>query len=353
MIPWKLAEWVFRRLPLLLIPIVVTPVVVAYFVVSQDKEYRAEATVWVTEAEELRSPTLGDGPGFGETAATQQASVLADLKSTDRFLMDVAAAAGLTTGSELTAEQTARLTRSVNSAVEITSQGESIVRIAATASTPEGAQALVAATLDVYETRIAIEADRISQIAIAYFAEQLVIAQTELETREAAFNAYLVANPAALEGDVQRTDLRFLSLLGSVGAQREIVEGLSLQSQDAHLQAASAQEAQAARFSVQDSPSLPTQPATLSSSIQFGLPLAGRRVGLLIAGTYRYVTFHADHSVRTREDIAALGVPMLGYIPAVNSKQNQRWFKTLGRKERNFSRRLAASMSTAANQRSA
>lgn len=353
MIPWKLAEWVFRRLPLLLIPIVVTPVVVAFFVVSQDKEYRAEATVWVTEAEELRSPTLGEVPGFGETAAMQQASVLADLKSTDRFLLDVAAAAGLTIGSELTASQTERLTRQVNNAVEITPQGDSIVRIAATANTPEGAQALVAATIGVYETRIAFEADRISQIAIAYFAEQLVIAQTELGTREAAFDAYLVANPAAADGDARRTDLRFLSLLGQVEAQREIVEGLGLQSQEAHLQAASAQEAQAARFNVQDNPSLPVAPETLSSTIEFGLPLAALLVGLLISGTYLYVTFHTDHSVRTREDITALGVPMLGYIPAVNSKQNQRWFRKVGRKERNFSRRLAASMSTAANRRSA
>lgn len=353
MIPWKLAEWVFRRLPLLLIPIVVTPVVVAYFVVSQDKEYRSEATVWVTETESLRAPTLGERPGFGETPATQQAGVLADLKSTDRFLMDVAGAAGLVPSGELTAKQAETLIRRVDESVAIVPQGESIVRIAATASSPEQAQSLVAATIAVYQERIVVEADRFSQIAIAYFAGQIGIAQTELETREVAFDAYVTATPALVDGDVQRRDLTFLSLLGQVEAQREIVEGLSLQSQEAHLQAASAQEAQAARFNVQDSPSLPVEPETLSSTLEFGLPLAALLVGLLISGTYLYVTFHTDHSVRTREDIAVLGVPMLGYIPAVNSKQNQRWFRKLGRKERNFSRRLAASMSTAANRRSA
>jgi len=353
MIPWKLAEWVFRRLPLLLIPIVVTPVVVAYFVVSQEQEYRSEATVWVTDTEGLRAPTLGEVATFGETPASQQASVIADLKSTDRFLMDVAVAAGLTNGVDVTAAEAARIARRVDQAVEIAPQGENIVRIAATANTPEGAQALVAGTIAVYESRIAIESARLSEIASAYFGEQIAIAQTELATREAAFETYLAENPAATDPDVQRTDLRFISLIARVDAQREITEGLILQAQEAHLQAASAQEAQAARFSVQDVPALPTSPETLSRTIEFGLPLAALLVGLLISGTYLYVTFHTDHSVRTREDIAALGVPMLGYIPVVNSKQNQPWYRKLGRRERNFSRRLAASMSTAANRRSA
>lgn len=354
MIPWKLAEWVFRRLPLLLIPIVVTPVVVAYFVVSQEKEYRSEATVWVTETEELRAPTLGELAGFGETPAMQQASVLADLKSTDRFLLNVAGTAGLIPSGEMTAKQTEKLTRDVDEAVSIMPLGESIILITATASSSEQAQALVTATITVYQERIVIESDRLSQIAIAYFAEQIALAQTELATREVTFDAYLVANPELnTTTNVQRTDTRFFTLLGQLEAQRGIVQGLELQSQEAHLLAASAQQAQAARFSVQDTPSLAAEPEALSRTIEFGLPLAALLVGMLISGTYLYVTFHTDHSVRTREDITALGVPMLGYVPAVNSKQNQRWYRKFGRKERNFSRRLAASMSTAANRRSA
>ena len=65
---------------------------------------------------------------------------------------------------------------------------------------------------------------------------------------------------------------------------------------------------------------------------------------LVLAVSYLYIAYRADHTIRAAEDLAGAGVPLLGYVPEISSRHGKPWYRQLWRGERGYARRLAASL---------
>ena len=120
---------------------------------------------------------------------------------------------------------------------------------------------------------------------------------------------------------------------------------LLVQLQNVHLDAATLSQSEAARFSVQDPPSTATLQA-VGVTARYGPALAAFAIGLLVSAGYLYVTYRADHTIQSSEDLVGLGVPVVGYIPELNSKREHPWYRRIGRRRPNFAREIAASLIT-------
>ena len=203
------------------------------------------------------------------------------------------------------------------------------------------ARAIVASAIDEFVDRVSQEGERQTAIAVAYFTEQLIVAQGDLTGRQAELEEYVAAHPdAPLLGP---GDIEYRSLLAAVETQNEVKQRLELSLQDWHLNAASAAQGHQSRFNVQDLP-LHGLPIPVSRTKRFILPLAALVFGGVVSGGFLYVTVRADHTIRSSEDLEGLGVPLIGYVPEVTAGQNQPWYKLLRRRERHFARRLATSL---------
>ena len=79
------------------------------------------------------------------------------------------------------------------------------------------------------------------------------------------------------------------------------------------------------------------------------VPLAGLLFGLLIASGYLYFSYRTDYTIRSSTDLDGLGVPLLGYVPVLQSMPlwiritPARWI--VGWRRREFARRAATSIS--------
>ena len=123
-----------------------------------------------------------------------------------------------------------------------------------------------------------------------------------------------------------------------------MVEGLRQSLQDAYLLSATSDLGQEARFSVQDFPSLPAAPILQSKTEEYGLPAAAMLMGALISASYLYITYRMDHTIRSSEDLAGIGVPVLSHVPQVSPYDNWPLHLRLKRRQRDFARRLAVAI---------
>jgi hypothetical protein len=353
LIPRKLVELAFRRLPLLALPMVLAPALVIAALSGVPDKYRSSATVWVSEAAGLGALPLGGDSRFA-SPAQRQAQVLNDLMRTERFRADVATDAGLledvvrADGADgvtvLSAAEVRHAATLVGRSVSVHAIGVNVLQISATHRDPLVAQSMAGAVIGQYQERVTSEVARQTTLAIEYFSEQLEIAQVELQVREDALTAHIEEHPQVVvpgSGDVV-----YESLVARVGTQGKVVDDLQQSVQSWYLSAASASQGQAARFDVQDQPSAETDPLPVAFTRRIGYPIASLGLGGMLALGYLYTTFRTDHSIRSSEDLEGLGVPILGYVPQVTSRQHAPWFRRLWRAERDFARRLAASLAT-------
>lgn len=350
MIPRKLVEAIFRRLPVLLLPIVLIPALVVLLKPQPADEYRSVASVWVSSPIGSQGdPFQPERQSFWLTDAQVQARILNELLRTESFRTDVATAAGLTDVAA-PAYQQSRAAGEVGSLLSVWPSGSSLVVIEAKASTPEGAKKLADAFISQYQRRSDEETKRQTTIAVAYFNDQLVVAQQELQKRQTDVAKYLQQYPNA--ADPRSGDLNYRSLAAKMDAQDGVVSGLLNSIQQAYLTAASSAQGQQARFAVQDAPVLAAAPVGQTLKDRLGFPVAGLVMGLLISAAAVYLTFRTDHAIRSSEDLAGLGVPLLGYVPDLNASREypryRRIFRAIRRRpgDRNFARRLAAGIAT-------
>lgn len=313
MIPRKLVEAAFRRWPLLLAPVLLAPAL-ALYVAPSATEYVSGATVWVTDPIDLEAGVIARTDNPYTTPAEAQTQVLADLMATSSFREAIAVNAGIVAATD-TAATRSSAAASVGEAIEVRALGESLVGIAARASSAEGALVLARSFLTSYDDWATTTLARESQLAVAYFTEQLTAAQAELDAREAALTAYLTLAPGAAVAFPP--DARYQAMQGSVVAQRDIAQGLADSLQQAHLDVASAPQGLLASFNVQDEPELPLAPVAESLMARLAYPVMGLVFGIAIAGGYLFLVFRTDHTIRSSEDVEAAGTRLLAYVPAL------------------------------------
>ena len=335
MIPNKLVETAFRRWYLLLLPMLIVPLLIVALTPTTPT-YKSNASVWVSKPENIDGGSLTRNANPYLTTAQNQAQVISDLMQTRSFRESVIAevpgmspdAAGIVTTN-----------------VSVSALGNNLVGITGTASSPERAQALVAAVLSQYQKHATEASQRESAVVIDYYTGQLAPAQAELAKREAALTSYTQGKtPQQLN-----TDPTYAALSSSLEAQNTTVQGILDTIQTANLTALSGPESEKALFNVLDQPRLPSTALPISPATRFGYPFAGLLFGALIGAAYIYMLFRTDHTIRTSQDLNGLNVPVLGHVPNINTPRHgpfglvPGWLP--GREHRDFARQVAASIS--------
>ena len=132
-IPRKIVEWTFLRLPLLVLSIVIAPALVLLARLDDEPEYRSDAVVWVADTPGLGSIALGSNSPF-ISAPQRHAGVINDLLRTQRFREEAAIAAGLVSPEDEAALRGAASL--IRRSVSVRGAGQNILFISATTFDP-------------------------------------------------------------------------------------------------------------------------------------------------------------------------------------------------------------------------
>ena len=342
-IPRKLIEAGFRRFWVALIPVIVAPLVVLALV-HHPVVYESSSSVWVSSLSDLSQTAPATSRRDPEdTPASRQVIVLKDLLSTWSFREAVALDAGLVSAAA-TADERAAAGYAAGAHIAALVGGPNLVIVKASAATPAQAQRLVLGVLNQYQARTAADRVRENAVVLGYFEKAVASAQVDLAATRADAAAYLKLNPTFDKTPTAES----LRLADRVAAAQSLVDRLVKSQQDAQLTAASSSNTSAVTFAVQDAPSLPASPLGTPLLKRLGYPLAGVVFGLLVAAALIYASYRSDHTVRSREDLAALDVSLLGYVPDLKPSTVYARFTPLrwaGFGRRDYGRRVAASLS--------
>ncbi len=344
MIPIKLVETVFQKFWVLILPAVLAPMLVLGLT-HKSPEYQSNAVVWVS------APVAGESAALGYnnawlTPAQNQAQVLNDLLATESFRVAVVKSGNLVDARDGDAAAKAV---AANARVWAGYSGANLVTVTAVASSAKEAQSLANGVIAQYSERATQQFQRDSSLSVSYYQQQLAVANQELATRQAALNDYLASHPkAANPANPESQDINYRTLLERVTSQSTLITQLQTSLQAVQLREASAPETQLAAFSVQDPPSLPSNPIPTSTTKTIGLPFAAFLFGLLIGVGYLYFAYRTDHSIRTATDLEPLSVRLLGSVPDLHAGPSWiRWTPVglfLDWRNRDFARKTAASI---------
>ena len=341
MLQRKLIETLCRRAWILAIPVLVAPLAVLILAHHPDV-YESSATVWVTRIEGLDSRSPASNNTVANAAKTQ-VQVLTDLLATAAFRDTIALHAGLAT-ADSTAAELSGAGDAVGRTITLAATGPNLVSITVRSASADRAQAINAAFIAQYQARAEADGEREIAVVVDYFQKQITLAQNELAATRAELAAYLKARPGA---DKLGTDTDYQLLAARIDTQAKAVERLSQSLQDAQRTAAAAAPGRDAVFTVQDAPNLPTGPLPVAAAKKLGYPAAAAFLGLAIAAAYLYLSYRSDHAIRSREDISALDVPVLGYVPDLKMPALHRFspLRWVVPSRRNYARKVAASIS--------
>lgn len=337
-VPRKLLETACRRWWLLVLPVVLVPLLVV-LLIPQTATYTSTAALWVTRSGAAAGVVSQPG---AESLARTQVQVLNDLLATESFRTQSAIQAGFVAADAPgTEKQMAAAVIGVR--VSAAAPGPNVMTISARGRTAEGAQHLATGVLGQFVSRLAAEDAREATAVVGYYEKQLGVAQSEMAKTQAAAAAYVRAHPGA----DSKTDTDYLALQTTLDVQTSLTQKLQGSLQDARASAA-AGGLQSVFVSVQDAPSYPLSPDAVSLSKRLAMPVAGAVAGLAIAAAYLYLAYRADHTIRSREDLAGLPVRVLGLVPELALAQTAAgrfaFVERLRPRNRNFARRVAVSL---------
>lgn len=354
MIPQKLVEAAFRNLWVLIIPIVVAPLLVVVLS-GKPASYESTASVWVSRADGVQAGSLTKDASDFVTPAQAQVQVFYDLLSTRAFRVAIAVDAEIIPASA--PEETQNIAANyVARSLLISASGTNLVTITATTPHAEESYAIAGSTIRQYQSRAQSETDRTNNTKLAYFKEQITEAERELGERRTALNAYVTANPSVINPLLTTYDAQYETLKAAYDQQNQVVTDLVSERTKIELEIVSSSQGLQTVFSVQDPPRFPSGPVATPVTQRFGFPIAGLVFGVLISAAYLYLVYRMDQTIRTAEDVEAVGVPLLGYVPEIQKGPGAGlWqYTPLGwlmkQRQRGYARKVAASLSTLSTQ---
>jgi capsular polysaccharide biosynthesis protein len=348
MIPIKLVEMICQRLWALVLPAILVPLLVVGLT-QKTEQFQSNAVVWVS------SPVAGESQALGYnntylTPAQNQAQAFNDLLATQTFRSDVVRSAGiLGPGSSDSAIRDTAAGLKIWAAAS----GANLVTVSSVSGSAKDAKAVTASAIEQFSNRAATQFQKDSSVSAAYYQQQLASASQELSARQAAVSQYLVSHPrAANPANPESLDIDYRTLVEHVTSQQTLVSQLQTSLQEVQLRQASAPQTQEAAFSVQDSASEPAAALPVGATRRFGLPFAGLLFGLLIGATYIYLSYRADHTIRSASDLEPMSVRLLGSVPDLHAAPP--WLRltpvgwVMDWRQRDFARKTAASIGDAA-----
>ena len=350
LVPRKLLEAAFRNLWILLAPMLLLPIAVT-FLTQTSPIYQSGATIWVSIPEGVDTGPLSARGSSYLSPAANQVQVLADLLSTRAFRTDIAIAAKLILPASSEADLT-RVDEYVLESVSVSAIGTNLVGLAVSTPIAQDSFAIATAFISQYQTRATEESTRDAAVKIAYYDEQIGLAQKELDRRRGGLIAYVALHPTITDPNSRVYDADYERLKASLDQQTKLTQDLTTKRFEVELNAKSSEGAQSAVFNVQDPPRFATSAEVVSITKRFGLPVAALLFGALIAVTFLYIVFRLDQTIRTGEDLESLGVPLLGYVPEIQKGPGAGiWEYTpfawlIKQRQKGYARKVAASIAS-------
>lgn len=349
-IPRKLVEATFRNLWLLLLPMILLPVAVV-FLTRSEPTYHSGATIWTQTNEDLNSGPLDDNLNPYQTPAQNRVQVLQDLLSTKSFLLDIAFAAKIVDPSASEKELT-KAAIYVGDSINVAAIGTNLVGLAVATSNANDAYAIAVSFINAYTARAQEESKGDSEIRIAYYTEQITIAQAKLDTQTAEISTFVAANPLVVDATSKVYNVQYENMKIAYDQQAKTVQELRTKLFESELDAQTAIGAQSAVFKVQDVPQLATEPDAVSVTKKLGLPVAAFLFGTFLSAAFLYVVYRLDQTIRTSDDIESLKVPLLGYVPEIQKGPGAGawqytpfgWF--MQQRQKGYARKVAASIAS-------
>jgi len=259
---------------------------------------------------------IGDSGWSWSTPAQVTANEIRELLRTEAFVRFAIQRTDLEAemqGGSTVVQQTIREFRQSVSVNEI---GEKLVGFGAGHEDPEIAHQIATATIDAYtEWKLNSERQE-SQVAQAFFAEQLGPFQEELQQARAELQTYLAEHPAPVRGDrPEEEQIEITRLQAAVTDAQQQVKDTLAKEQEARLALSKAESNAAQAYAVIDAPKVPTEPSgslkdLVMQSAIFVILGIGLSVACVVGGML------LDRSFRLAMDVQhGLDLPVLAAIP--------------------------------------
>jgi hypothetical protein len=248
--------------------------------------------------------------------------------------------------ADYVARETAAL-RLIRKSAFAQADGTNLMSVVARTDNPAEAQALADSVTSLYLERVSSEATRKTDLAVAFYQQRLAGAKSTLDDLDKEVAAYVATHPRASSTDFGPFDPAFERLKASFTTQNLLVTGLQKDLEVAQLDATTTAAAEKGRYALLDAAPLPTIPVSRglkTLAVPFGGAMA---LSLVLAVGALYLAFVTDHSVRSSEEIAPLGVPVLALIPEFDSREIRPWvIRRLLRPDEAYARRLAIDLNS-------
>lgn len=315
----RLLETYFRHRFLYLVPIVLMGALAAVFVVRAPKVYVSSGVLYVQNDSLLSTLVpIGDSGWSWNTPAQITANEIRELLQTEAFvrfaIQRTDLEARMQEGPAVVNETIWQFRRSVS----VGEVGEKLVGFAAQHEDPEIAHQLATATIAAYtEWKLNSERQE-SQVAQAFFAEQLGPYQEALEQARAELDAYFRAHPAPVRGErPEEEQFEIKRLQAVIDRAAERVKETLAKEEDARLALSKAESEATQSYTVIDAPQVATEPeASLKDVLQNAIVFLVLGVGLSAAGVVGGMLL--DRSFRLPIDVHhGLDLPILAVVPTV------------------------------------
>jgi uncharacterized protein involved in exopolysaccharide biosynthesis len=313
----RLLESYFRHRWLNLVPMLLMGALAVVFTLRAPQTYISGGVLFVQNDSLLSTLVpIGDSGWSWSTPAQVTANEIGELLRTEAFVRFAIQRTDLEAQMQGGPEAVERTIWEFREAVSLNVIGEKLVGFGASHEDPEIAHQIATATIDAYtEWKLNSERQE-SQVAQAFFAEQLGPYQEDLDQARAELQAYLAEHPAPVRGErpeQEQTEIARLQAIVADASQQ--VKDTLAKEQEARLALSKAESNANQAYSVIDAPKVPTDPSgslkdlVMQSAIFviLGIGLSGACVvgGMLL-----------DRSFRLLIDVQhGLALPVLATIP--------------------------------------
>jgi hypothetical protein len=314
----------FWRWPLFVLPLLLC---IAIGVVSArgiNPEYRAAATMSASANPLIEeTPVRGSTIGSFETPADGTARLINEQLATDAFLDEVATRAGVMGAIEAGLIDRDVVRRQVGAGA----RGDSVLVVEASWGDPRSSFLLVDATVSAYLDYVVEVVSEDSLDAIALLEDVREAAEVRVVAAEAELEAYLFANPAPLDPDVELPlgqRLAIQRLNDALTSANDSFQDVGGQIDAAELAAQRAQSDAGRQIRVIDEPQLPTEPEPIRMD-QLIRVVSFTALGLLVSGAALLLTVSLDGSVRLRSQLGeAVGTSAVAVVPKLKRRERAR-----------------------------
>lgn len=316
----RLADNLFRRLPILLIPLLAMGAVGLYRVSGSTPMYRSESVLSAAS-----NPLLTDTEIRGtslqpfESPAAGTSRIINEQIRTAAFTSEVVRRAGLIEA----VEQGLLTLEVVSDSIRADEDGNSLLTISAEWSDPETSLRLVTATIDAYVLYLTDTVASDSSEAEQFYTELRDEAEAKLQDAQAELASLLATLPELGEGEEQPLEVvvRIDSLTNRVGRAEEQLQEAQDNIELARLAVLQSRSEAGRSLLVVDEPQLPEEP---ESNVRDNVITIG--VFTLLGGTIAFLLLLVftmlDRSVRTTADLDSIpGLSLVAVVPPLDSRK--------------------------------